>query len=448
MQSLRLIWTSTSLLLLVLSILGAAAFFCITHDRIVNGVHLGPVLLEGLTEKEAKEQLENYREELLNTKLTLALGNSYWTVSYRQLGIDLDIKQALSQALAVGREGSLLHRGQQLWHSYTRGHELPFPYRFNRKTLEQKLNELTDSLRQPPQDAFYLIDFATDQVEIIPSKNGQQIDISAVLEALQKALATGEDIVDLQMVPITPSVTTEQILSKQITGLAASFTTYFDPAQTNRVENIRLATASLDNYEIRPGELFSFNAVIGPRTEEAGFQEAPVILNNRVESGLGGGVCQVSTTLYNAALRANLPIVERQKHSLVVGYVPVGTDATVAYGIIDLKFYNNTGGYLVIKTQVAGNKLTIKLYGPHQTIPPVKIVSRIRAKIKPKTVVKEDPTLPKGTEIVEREGSLGYRTEVIRLVETEGIVSKELISSDYYRPVPRVIRVGTASTGK
>ncbi len=142
----------------------------------------------------------------------------------------------------------------------------------------------------------------------------------------------------------------------------AQYTTYFDASQINRTVNIRLAAKALDGKRLAPGERFSFNGSVGERTAEAGYKEALIIEGDVFTPGLGGGICQVSSTLYNAAILANLEILERHHHTLPISYVPPGQDATVAYPILDFKFKNTTGANLLIRSSVEGGTLTFKLY--------------------------------------------------------------------------------------
>ncbi|MGC7871098.1 cell wall-binding repeat-containing protein [Desulfosporosinus sp. SYSU MS00001] len=142
----------------------------------------------------------------------------------------------------------------------------------------------------------------------------------------------------------------------------AQYTTYFDPGLANRTENIRLAAKALDGKLLAPGERFSFNKSVGERTTEAGYKEALIIEGDSFTPGLGGGVCQVSSTLYNAVILAGLEIIERHRHTLPISYVPPGQDATVAYPELDFKFENNTAASILIRSFVGDNSLTFKLY--------------------------------------------------------------------------------------
>ncbi len=145
-------------------------------------------------------------------------------------------------------------------------------------------------------------------------------------------------------------------------GPIAEYSTRFDSTLVNRTENIRLAAKALDGKVLAPGERFSFNESVGRRTAEAGYREALIIDGNKFTLGLGGGVCQVSSNLYNAVILAHLEILERHRHSLLVDYVPPGQDATVSFPSLDFSFRNSTDAYLLIRSLVKGNILTFQLY--------------------------------------------------------------------------------------
>jgi len=140
------------------------------------------------------------------------------------------------------------------------------------------------------------------------------------------------------------------------------YTTYFNVNEINRSDNLRLAAAAINNKRVDPGEIFSFNGVVGQRTIEAGYKEAMVIEGDKFIPGVGGGVCQVSSTLFNAVSRAQLEIVERHHHSLPVGYVPPGQDATVYYPVLDFRFRNNLQTSVLIKAFTEGGTLTVQIF--------------------------------------------------------------------------------------
>lgn len=225
----------------------------------------------------------------------------------------------------------------------------------------------------------------------------------------------------------------------------AQFTTFLDPGQPARTANIVLAAQTLNGHLILPGEVFSFNGAVGPRSAAAGYRVAPVIAGREYDYGRGGGVCQVATTLYNAVLLAGLPVVERHPHSLAVDYVDLGLDAAVSYGTRDLRFLNNTGGPLWLGAAVEENRLTVKIFATAGERPRVTVEVKTVEAIPPPVVYREEAGLPAGESVLVHAGRPGYRVAVTRTIEAAGAGPvRELVSQDAYPPQPRLVLVGAA----
>jgi vancomycin resistance protein YoaR len=228
-----------------------------------------------------------------------------------------------------------------------------------------------------------------------------------------------------------------------ITGRVAGYTTYYG-GEPNRIHNVQLVARMVDGALIEPGETFSFNGTTGERSSERGFREAPVIINGELQNGIGGGVCQVSTTVFNAAYEAGLPIESRTNHALYIAHYPQGRDATVNYPDLDLKFKNDTGGWLLLRAFVGSSALTVKLYGTPQH-------RRVESETAPLEVtgpagVKRvaDPGLWSGTEVVDDFGEPSRKTSVTRRVYSrEGALLSESTWTSWYRSEPKMIRYGT-----
>jgi vancomycin resistance protein YoaR len=262
---------------------------------------------------------------------------------------------------------------------------------------------------------------------------------------LRAALVTDSALrsADLVVEKAEAERSTDEARAMQIKGLVASYQTFYggDP---NRVHNVQLVSHLVDGHVIAPGAVFSFNEATGARTAEKGFKEAPVIINGELQTGLGGGVCQVSTTVFNAAYEAGLPIVSRTNHALYISHYPQGRDATVNYPDIDLKFVNDTGHWLLLRTWVGSSSLTVALYGT-----PVhrRVVSEARPLIVAgptpvKTV--DDPSLPRGEQVVEESGAPARTTSVHRLVYApDGKLLLDTVFYSSYRGEAKVVRVGT-----
>lgn len=198
--------------------------------------------------------------------------------------------------------------------------------------------------------------------EIVPEAPGKKVNAEKTMEAVMNS-KEGEKV-NLVVEDIKPEVTTER-LKGEIVEISSFSTTLLD-SQANRVDNIEIAANSINCEKIMPGEEFSFNGVLGKRTGAKGYKKAPIIIKTedgpKKGYGVGGGICQLSTTIYNAALKANLEITERHSHSKKVNYVPEGKDATVAYGSMDFKFKNNRQYPIIIKVELSNKTLTVKIY--------------------------------------------------------------------------------------
>lgn len=434
-------------LLIMASWLLPSALF---YKRVLPGVYLEKVPLGGLTREELRGLLKNLSTQLQNNQLSITFRGNTRVVSYRELGLNPDWETTARKAEEYGKKGWLWKRWVDYYH-LTRGEaQLNFDLDFDREKAYETLTFLTkDYIVEPMNAQLHLTE--DDQIQIIPAVWGSKPDLVAALDTIERNLVNNPFLrpgaLNIPEITIEPDITTEELESFKITGKIAEKVTRFNPAHIERTHNIKLATEKLDNVLLPPGGLFSFNETVGPRTKEAGYLESLIIVNNQFEPGLGGGVCQVSSTLYNAALEANLKIVERYGHSLVIDYVPPGLDATVAYGFLDLKFQNNSPGYIWIRAQVEGDALTIKLFGYQEKIPEVEII-REETVLEPKTEIIKDSGLPAGKVVVEREGKRGYQVNVIRVVKEGGISRKEIISQDLYPPQNKKVRMGVGTVTK
>jgi vancomycin resistance protein YoaR len=227
-----------------------------------------------------------------------------------------------------------------------------------------------------------------------------------------------------------------------ITGLVGSYETFYGGV-ANRIHNVQLVAHLIDGKLIAPGATFSFNDATGERTADKGFLEAPVIINGELETGLGGGVCQVSTTVFNAAFEGGLEITERTNHALYISHYPQGRDATVDYPSLDLKFVNDTGNWLLLRTFVSSSSLTVNLYGTPTHRKVVSTTSPLVAHGVPPVEKTVDPSLEPGEVVVDDGGVPAMSTSVTRDVYTPG---GKLLHHDTwyssYRAEPKLVRIG------
>ena len=258
--------------------------------------------------------------------------------------------------------------------------------------------------------------------------------------ALNAAISSADRHETVQCTLTAPDYTAAEYKALLFRDVLGQCTTDFNPGNVGRTTNVLLATDFCNGVILMPGDIFSYNDSVGPRTYERGFKDATVYVGNSAEDGVGGGICQVSSTIYYAALRADLEIVERYAHSRMVTYVPLGEDATVAWGSKDFRFANNTPFPIKVVTSHKSNNLTVKLYGTQTENKTVKIVTNQLSKTPFEVVYEIDETLAPGTEEVKSNGYTGYQTESYRVVYIDGVeVSRTFENKSTYKKYDKVI---------
>jgi len=292
-------------------------------------------------------------------------------------------------------------------------------------------------------DAAFVV-MPSDRVTVRPAQPGWELDVDAARRAiLAAALSPTDRTAKLVVERSQPELTTREARAMGITGRVAGYTTYYG-GEPNRIHNVQLVASMVDGAMIAPGSTFSFNGTTGERSPDRGFREAPVIINGELQNGIGGGVCQVSTTVFNAAYEAGLPIESRTNHALYISHYPQGRDATVNYPDIDLRFRNDTGRWLLLRTFVGSSALTVKLYGTPQNrrveteTAPLEVTGAPGAKRTP------DANLWTGVQVVDDAGEPSRRTSVTRRVYSpQGKLLSETTWTSWYRSEPKLIRYGT-----
>jgi vancomycin resistance protein YoaR len=294
-----------------------------------------------------------------------------------------------------------------------------------------------------PKDASFAVG-ARNVVRVVPAQPGRTLDMQATTRNLMAALLSPTTRkADLAVTTASPERTTPDARAMGITGLVGAYETFYGGVP-NRIHNVQLVAHLIDNHLIAPNEEFSFNGTTGDRSESKGFLEAPVIINGELKTGLGGGVCQVSTTTFNAAYEAGLPITDRTNHALYISHYPQGRDATVNYPDTDLKFVNDTGHWLWLRTFVSSSSLTVALYGTPQHREVQSEVSPLVVTGQPPVKRVPDPNLTVGTTALEESGSPSRSTSVRRKVfSSSGKLLYDHTWYSAYSAEPRVVRYGT-----
>ena len=302
------------------------------------------------------------------------------------------------------------------------------------------LNKIHNEIKKEPKNAYY----TKDPYAVYPHVDGIDFNIS-VQEATTILNNSTENSVSIPLKIISPEITTNDLGTEAFPNELGSYSTSYSTWNSNRTTNIELAAEKINGTVVMPGEEFSYNITVGERTASAGFKTAAVYVGGEVTDGIGGGICQVSSTLYNAVLLSNLEITERYNHCFYPGYIPVGRDATVSWGSVDFCFKNNRNYPIKILCDGTGGTVDVQILGLYEkTEYEVEIESYVTRWITYSTVTKEDPTLKKGeTQIIE-EGSNGLQSVAYRILKLNGEeVSRELLSQDSYSPHNKIVAVGT-----
>ena len=301
------------------------------------------------------------------------------------------------------------------------------------------LDAIYNEVHKDPVDAYY----TTDPYVVHPSSTGLDFDIS--MDEAREMLKTYQEEYTIPLKVTYPSVSTNDIGSEAFPDLLSSFRTSFTSSNSNRSTNIRLCSEKINGTVLMPGETFSFNQVVGKRTPEAGFKPATAYSGGKVVQEYGGGICQVSSTLYNAVLYANLEITERTNHGYKPSYVDPGLDATVSWGAPDFKFTNNRDYPIRIVCDTSNKILNIYIYGlKRDTDYKVVLDAQYVSTVNFKTVYQKDSSLASGQSRVIQSGSNGCKTATYKyLYDANGtLVSSECISRDTYNPHNKIVAVG------
>jgi len=434
------------ILLIVLIIVSATAIYVSTvlsRETIYDGVFIENIDVSGLNAEQAKTLVEKKLSQALeNVNIEVFYGDFRQKIDLNSLSFKLETDEAVKKAFSLGRNGNAFTRMKEIMKIRKNNVNIYVASGFDNNKLRALLEDIKKKIDINEQNAS--ITFENGEVIIKKETIGRSLDVDTNQKLIEDYILkriSGE--IKLRIDEKIPEIRYENI--KDIKDVLASFSTTFSRQQTDRCHNIELACKKINGTILPVGQVFSMDKALGPRTVENGYKEAPVILKNELIPGAGGGVCQVTTTLYGAVLRTNLDVVERKHHSMPLGYVEPGQDATISEGYIDFKFKNSRDYPICINAFVENNRLEIRIYGKKNPDDPViRIKSEIVEEIFPD--VEEyviDNSVPYGEVVYEREAKLGMKVNVYReIYNNQGELLKvEKISEDVYSPIRAKIKV-------
>lgn len=427
-----------------LAVLGASGVgLSVTAARFVPTIRpntqIGIVPVGGLTKEEAGKKLRIWWDSERTKQLTLKnnlIKTPLPPMTPGKLGITIDDAGSVDQC--------------ELSDFWAAAQSTVTGSQYEKKVLDVKfksgsgdlgsLKKLVKSAIGEPRPAKVV--FVGGVIQREPEVTTFELDEEGLSKAVLEGL-TSTGTVDLPLKEAPKKLPDDELA--KISDVMAEFSTKFPAHQTARNTNLRLASSKLNGHILMPGEQLSFNGTVGRRTVKDGYRVAPVLVNGRHDTGLGGGICQVSTTLYNASLLADIKIAKRSNHSLPSAYVPLGRDATVDYGTLDFVIENNQPHPIAVTSTYETGKLTFRILGQKVPGKTVKIVTSGASGWGNgvKTVV--DRSLPPGTRRVIEKGSSGRAISSYRVVYQDGVeVRRDSLGKSIYRGSPRIIAVNNA----
>lgn len=479
-------------------------------NKIISGISVNGIDVSNLTKDEAIQKLNLQLSRNLSSELTLTRGDYSTVLNVSTIEPKFDIEKTVDIAYSVGRsESNIFANNFKIISTYFNKQNILPTVSYNQDAFNTTINNINNELPDKVINSSYKIEnnnliifdsssgyriqndilanyinlailtnnnsieipveqfeadsvdieaiyneihkapvnasFSTNPYKIIKEEDG--LDFAITLDEAKKIVAQKQESYTIPLKILKPKVTVKSLSQEAFPDLLATYSTTYSSSNVNRSTNISLATKSVNGYVLMPDETFSYNDTVGQRTAARGYKEAGVYLNGEVTTGLGGGICQVSSTLYNAVLLANLEIVDRSNHTFKPTYVPAGQDATVSWGSPDFKFKNNRNYPIRIVASSGSGRVSFNIYGlktddDYQ----VKIESSEVSPVPFSTQYQNDNSLPTGTQKVLQYGSNGCKTQTYKILYKNGVeISRTLINSDTYKPHNQIVAVGTGA---
>ena len=406
----------------------------IAKNTYVNGVNIGK-----LTKSQAKQELaKKYKLE----NVDFNYNDKSWKVKSKDLNLSTDLDKTVENAYNLNRKSAFFgNLSKTISANFGKKSNLVVVINYDKNKLKAEMEKIAKEIDVDVKDA--TLDISGEKVKVIPDSDGLKMHISKSMENFDNQTKKGNYKNEL-VVKATPAKVKKEQLANIDTNLG-TYSTTFKTSQINRSINIKLATDNISNVLLMPGETFSFNKHTGKRSKENGYKSAPVIMEGEMEEDYGGGVCQVSSTLYNSVLYSGLEIVNVKNHTIPSSYVPKGRDATVADSGIDFLFKNNLKHPVYIKNYVSGNQIVCNIYGSAEDKQNITISTKLDGVSQTTMKRVNDPTMPKGKEKVDKSGRNAYSVSTYRTFNDANgkKIKTEKIANSYYPKKEGIILVGT-----
>ena len=485
----------------------------INNEKIISGVTIKGVEVSGLTKEEAIAKLQTVYSEKMKNNIMLQYEELESELNPTLMEVNYNVEKAVNEAYSLGRDGNIFINNYHILGTLIGKKDFDVDMTMNEETTKQTINDIganlpgimmessysieedeliiirgkegvvisTDTLLSEVKEMLNDIHETENVIEIpVETKTPQEIDVdkihSEVYQEAQDAYYTKDpftvypevegidfdvekakemiaaevkDEYVIELIITKPKVTLEDIGTEAFPDRLSTFSTRYNAADKDRTTNLVIACQKLNGKVLMPGETFSYNETLGPRTYAAGYRNGKIYENGQVVDGLGGGICQISSTLYNAALMSDMEIVERRNHQFVTSYVNAGRDATVVYGLTDFRFKNTRTYPVRLVASAKGGVATVSIYGIKE--PDREYTYSFKTEtvstIPYTTKYVEDSSLAEGKEVVTQSGTNGLVSKTYMTKMLNGkVISTKLLSTDTYSAMQRIVKRGTSKT--
>lgn len=479
------------------------------NDKIITGISIFNIDVSNMSKEEAKNKVKEHVGTKLAEDIILKFDNYETTLNPSQVSAQFNIDKAVEEAYGIGRDSNIFVNNYSIIATKFLNKNIDLNLEYDNTLLDNKINDISSKLPNARvQSSYYIEDedliivkgtagnvinkekFKEELISEIRNINKKNIielpinnaepdeidlekirkeiykvpvnayvkkdpfevhthingvDFGISIEEAKKIIEKDEKEYEIPLKITVADITLADLGAEAFPDKLSHYTTNYNTGDYNRTTNVELSAKKISGTIILPGEIFSYNQVVGERTISKGYKEAAAYAGGKIVQSIGGGICQTSSTLYNAALLANLEITDRSNHLFETSYVEPSRDATVSWGTLDFQFKNTRKFPIKVVTDVGGGVLDIAIYGVKEDVEYDVSIESIVTSYIPFTVrYKEDKTLYEGEEVIEQSGFNGCNSEAYRILRRNGeVVSEELLSRDTYDAMERIVLKGT-----
>lgn len=415
-------------------------------DKILDNIYIGEVAVGGMSEEEAKQAVDAYVAEIQNTKFTLTVNDKSMTATAKQLGVDWENTKVVEEAAMIGKSGSLISRYKDKKDLEHEPKTLDISFGTNESKIKKYLSANADKVNQEAVDGGLVRE--NGSFTITGGEEGIAVNVAESAKIITDYITdewdTKEASIALSADVVQPRGSREQL--SKVKDVLGTFSTDYSSSSSGRAMNVSNGCGKINGTLLYPGDEFSVYETVSPFDAEHGYALAGSYENGTVVETYGGGICQVSTTLYNAVIRAELKIKERYAHSMIVNYVQPSMDAAIAGTFKDLKFANNTDAPVYIEGVTGGGVITFTIYGEETRSPnrEVSFESEIVSETNPPVQIQGSASHNVGYVSVQQSSHAGKVAKLWKIVKEDGVEkSREEFNNSNYRASPKIITVGT-----